>query len=161
MRRLAGVNGSIIIDDTYNASPEAVKLALSSLYQMDSPQKIAVLGNMNELGASSEEEHRKIGEYCDPKQLSLVLTLGTDANKYLAEAAETKGCKVVTFDNPYTIGDYLKSIVKPGAIVLAKGSQNGVFAEEAVKLLLANPKDQSKLVRQSPQWLKIKTKAFK
>ena len=161
MRRLAGVNGSIIIDDTYNASPEAVKLALSSLYQMDSPQKIAVLGNMNELGASSEEEHRKIGEYCDPKQLSLVLTLGTDANKYLAEAAEAKGCKVVTFDNPYTIGDYLKSIVKPGVIILAKGSQNGVFAEEAVKLLLANPKDQSKLVRQSPQWLKIKAKAFK
>lgn len=161
MQRLPGVNGSIIIDDTYNASPEAVKMALSSFYQMDSPQKIAVLGNMNELGASSKEEHRKIGEYCDPKKLDLVITLGRDANEYLAPAAEAKGCKVITFDNPYAIGEYLKPIIKPRAIILAKGSQNGVFAEEALKILLANPKDQSKLVRQSPQWLKIKAKAFK
>ena len=161
MRRLKGVNKSIIIDETYNASPDAVKMALASLYKMDSPQKIAVLGNMNELGASSEEEHRRIGEFCDPKQLSLVLTLGPDANKYLAPAAEAKGCKVITFDNPYTIGDYLKPIIKPKAIILIKGSQNRVFAEEAVKVLLANSKDESKLVRQSPQWLRTKEKAFK
>ena len=161
MRRLKGVNKSIIIDETYNASPDAVKMALASLYKMDSPQKIAVLGNMNELGASSEEEHRRIGEFCDPKQLSLVLTLGPDANKYLAPAAEAKGCKVITFDNPYTIGDYLKPIIKPKAIILIKGSQNRVFAEEAVKVLLANSKDESKLVRQSPQWLRTKEKDFK
>jgi len=161
LQRLAGINNSVILDDTYNASPAAVKLALSSLYQMESPQKIAILGNMNELGPSSEEEHRKIGEFCDPKHLSMVLTLGPDANKYLAPAAETRGCKVITFDNPYTVGDYLKPVIKPGAIVLAKGSQNGVFAEEALKVLLANPKDQTKLVRQSPAWLKIKQKAFK
>jgi UDP-N-acetylmuramoyl-tripeptide--D-alanyl-D-alanine ligase len=161
MQRLAGVNSSIIIDDTYNASPEAVRLALSSLYKMDSPQKIVVLGNMNELGTSSEEEHRKIGEYCDSKQLSLVLTLGPDANEYLAPAAEANGCKVISFDNPYTVGDYLKPIIKPGAIILAKGSQNGVFAEEALKILLADPKDQTKLVRQESQWLRIKNKAFK
>ncbi len=161
MQRLAGVNGSTIIDDSYNASPEAVKLALNSLYKMDSPQKIVVLGNMNELGESSAEEHRKVGEYCDAKQLSLVLTLGPDANKYLAPAAESKGCKVVPFDNPYTVGDYLKPILKPGAIVLAKGSQNGVFAEEALKAILANVKDQAKLVRQTPRWLKAKEKSFK
>jgi UDP-N-acetylmuramoyl-tripeptide--D-alanyl-D-alanine ligase len=44
---------------------------------------------------------------------------------------------------------------------LAKGSQNGVFAEEAVKLLLANPDDADKLVRQSPVWLKKKQVQFK
>jgi UDP-N-acetylmuramoyl-tripeptide--D-alanyl-D-alanine ligase len=160
MQRLTGVNKSIIIDDTYNASPEAVRLALSSLYKMDSPQRIAVLGNMNELGASSEEEHRKIGEYCDPDKLNLVLTLGPDANEYLAPAAEANGCKVISFDNPYTVGGYLKPIIKPGAIILAKGSQNRVFAEEAVKVILADLKDEVRLVRQSQQWLKIKHKQF-
>ena len=160
MQRLEGINHSIIIDDSYNSSPEAVKLALNALYNTEAKQKIAVLGNMNELGEFSEEAHKKIGNLCDPKQLDLVLTIGQDANKYLAEAAEAKGCKVQTFDNPYTIGKYLSSVVKEGGVVLVKGSQNGVFAEEAIKAILANPKDAKKLVRQSDYWLGVKEKAF-
>jgi hypothetical protein len=54
----------------------------------------------------------------------------------------------------------VKSKIKPGAVILAKGSQNKVFAEEAVKQLLANSSDASQLVRQSKAWLKIKQKAF-
>jgi len=160
MQQLAGINGSIIIDDTYNASPEAMRAALDTLYRIKTPQKIALLGNMNELGGYSPAEHKKIGEYCDPRELDLVLTLGPDANKYLAPAAEAKGCKVSTFDNPYTAGDYLKSVIKERAVILAKGSQNGVFAEEALKQILARPADAKKLVRQSKNWMKIKHKAF-
>lgn len=160
MQKLAGINGSIIIDDTYNASPPAMKAALDTLYRLDAPQKIAVLGNMNELGNYSQAAHEEIGSYCDPKKLDLVITLGPDANKYLAPAAEAKGCKVQQFDDPYSVGEYLKSIIKNGALILVKGSQNRVFAEEAVKLLLADPKDAKKLVRQSEAWLKIKAKDF-
>ncbi len=160
MQKLAGINGSIIIDDTYNASPPAMKAALDTLYRLDAPQKIAVLGNMNELGNYSQTAHEEIGSYCDPKKLDLVITLGPDANKYLAPAAEAKGCKVQQFDDPYSVGEYLKSIIKNGALILVKGSQNRVFAEEAVKLLLADPKDAKKLVRQSEAWLKIKAKDF-
>ncbi|HET7827881.1 MAG TPA: cyanophycin synthetase, partial [Candidatus Saccharimonadales bacterium] len=161
MQILLCVNGSTIIDDSYNASPAAVKLALDYLYEIDSPQKIAVLGNMNELGSFSESAHIEIGKYCDPKQLALVITIGPDANKYLAPSASAMGCKVHEFDSPYTAGEYLKPILQKGAAVLVKGSQNGVFAEETVKLLLANPADVNKLVRQSTDWLKIKQKAFK
>ncbi len=161
MQRLAGVNGSVIIDDSYNASPEAVKAALDTLYRIKAPHKIAVLGNMNELGDFSEQAHTDIGKYCDPNKLDLVVTIGPDANKFLAASAEKQGCKVQSFDSPYTAGDYLKSIVKEGTTVLVKGSQNRVFAEETVKLLLAKPTDSTKLVRQSPQWLKTKQKAFK
>lgn len=160
MQRLDGVNGSVIIDDTYNASPPAMKAALDTLYRLDAAQKIAVLGNMNELGSYSQEAHEEIGSYCDPKKLDLVITLGPDANKYLVPTAEAKGCKVQQFDDPYSVGDYLKPIIKNGALVLVKGSQNRVFAEETVKLLLADPKDAKKLVRQSDDWLKIKDKAF-
>jgi UDP-N-acetylmuramoyl-tripeptide--D-alanyl-D-alanine ligase len=160
MQHLEGINGATIIDDTYNASPEAMRAALDTLYRVKAPQKIAVLGNMNELGGYSIVEHKKIGEYCDPRELDLVLTLGADANEHLAPAAEKRGCKVITFDNPYTLGDYLGKVIQPGAVVLVKGSQNRVFAEEAIKSVLANKADARKLVRQSPYWLKVKQRAF-
>lgn len=161
MQQLAGINNSTIIDDTYNASPPAMKAALDTLYRLDAPQKIAILGNMNELGSYAQAAHKEIGNYCDPKKLDLVVTLGPDANKYLAVAAEAKGCKVQQFEDPYSAGDYLKPIIKKGTLILAKGSQNRVFAEEAIKLLLANPADAKKLVRQSSGWLKTKEQAFK
>ncbi|MBA3757533.1 UDP-N-acetylmuramoyl-tripeptide--D-alanyl-D-alanine ligase [Candidatus Saccharibacteria bacterium] len=161
MQHFQGVNGTLIIDDTYNASPEAMRGALDTLYRLKASRKIAILGNMNELGGYSQSEHRKIGEYCDPRELSLVATLGPDANKYLAPAAELKGCSVKQFNTPYELGSYIKSIVSPGTVILAKGSQNKVFAEEAVKILLSNPGDVSQLVRQSKDWLKIKQKNFK
>lgn len=160
MRRLAGVNGSTIIDDSYNSSPQATKSALDTLYRLDGSQKIAVLGNMNELGQYSQAAHEEIGDYCDPKQLSLVVTIGPDANQYLAAAAKDKGCQVETFDNPVSAGEHLKPLIKKNAVILVKGSQNMVFSEETVKILLADPADARKLVRQTKQWLKVKRKAF-
>lgn len=156
MQRLRGIRESTIIDDTYNASPIATKAALDTLYRLKAPQKIAILGNMNELGSYSEAAHREIGEYCDPRRLDLVVTIGPDANRFLGPAAQAKGCQVRSFDNSVEAGKYLKNILQEKALILAKGSQNGVFAEEAVKQLLADRRDQKKLVRQSKQWLKIK-----
>lgn len=160
MQLLDGVNDSIIIDDTYNASPDACIAALHTLYQRSAKHKIAMLGNMNELGAHSEKAHKDVGAYCDPKQLDLVVTLGPDANKYLAPAAEAKGCTVKTFDSPYELGKYVKKHIQQGSLILAKGSQNNVYMEEAVKTLLAHDNDDTKLVRQSPSWLKKKQKNF-
>jgi len=62
--------------------------------------------------------------------------------------------------SPGAAAEYLRLILKPGDVVLAKGSQNGVFAEEAVKLLLADAADEVQLVRQSPSWLSKKAKQF-
>jgi UDP-N-acetylmuramoyl-tripeptide--D-alanyl-D-alanine ligase len=161
MQRLKGVKESIILDETYNASPDAVKAALDSLYMMKAPQKIAILGNMNELGVYSKDAHIDIGNYCDAKQLAMVVTIGPEANKYLAPAAMEQGCLVKTFDDPYAAGEFVKSEVQKGAVILAKGSQNNVYAEEAVKPLLANSADFNKLVRQSTAWMKVKDKNFK
>lgn len=160
MRRLEGLNGSTIIDDSYNASPEAMKAALDTLYRIKAPQKIAVLGNMNELGRYSQGLHEEIGNYCNPKELNLVATIGPDANEYLAAKAEYKGCKVEKFDDPAAAGEYLKGLIKKNGLILVKGSQNRVFSEETAKRLLANPADSRKLVRQSKNWMKIKRKAF-
>ncbi|MBC7581947.1 hypothetical protein H7097_03715 [Aeromicrobium sp.] len=160
MRRFAGQQGSIILDDSYNASPEAVKAALDTLYAIDAPHKVVVLGNMNELGSFAPAAHTDIGEYCDPNQLTEVLTLGPDANKYTAQAARQKGCSVSEFTSPYAAGQHLASLLQPGTVVLIKGSQNRVFAEEAVKTILADSADATQLVRQSPYWLALKAKQF-
>jgi UDP-N-acetylmuramyl pentapeptide synthase len=160
MQYLAGVNGSLIIDDTYNASPEAVRAALDTLYRMDSPQRIAVLGNMNELGKYSPQEHEAVGDHIDGGKLDLVLTIGPEANKYLAPKAEAKGVMVKNFEDPLSAGRFLKTHIRPGAVILVKGSQNKVFAEETVKQILADPADAAKLVRQSPSWMKAKQRCF-
>jgi UDP-N-acetylmuramoyl-tripeptide--D-alanyl-D-alanine ligase len=160
MQILSGIQDSTIIDDTYNASPAAVEAALDVLYSVEAPQRIAILGNMNELGDYSEEAHIEVGKYCDPNKLDLVVTIGPDANKYLASAAESKGCHVQTFSSPYEAGDFVKTQLKDGAVILAEGSQNQVFAEEALKVLLADPNDESGLVRQSDYWMRIKKQQF-
>lgn len=161
MQILSGVNKSILIDDTYNASPLAVKAALDVLYSSNARQKIAVLGTMNEMGEGSAHMHEEIGEYCDPTQLDTVVTIGNQAALYTAHAAIQKGCKVVSFLNPYEAGDWVKENLQEKAVVLVKGSQNGVFAEEALKTLLARKADEKKLVRQSAYWMNVKSQQFK
>ena len=161
MQVLAGTQGSTIIDDTYNASPEAVAAALTVLGEATAPQKIAVLGSMNELGKTSKKAHEAIGASIDPAQIDLVVTIGKEAEQYLAPAATTAGNSVVSFLNPHEAGEYVREYTQDGAVVLFKGSQNGVFAEEAIKPLLKNKKDASKLVRQTKGWLKAKRKQFK
>jgi len=160
MQVLPGIKDSTIIDDTYNASPLAVKAALDVLYASKAKQRIAILGGMNELGDYSRDAHDEIGQYCDKKKVDVVVTIGKDAKKWLAPAAREKGCTVQAFDSPYDAGAYVSGKLKEGAVVLAKGSQNGVFAEEALKPLLANPVDAAKLVRQSDYWLKRKKEQF-
>ncbi len=156
MSRLKGIKSSIIIDDTYNSSPSAARAALDTLKRLPGTQKIAVLGNMNEMGGMSKHLHEELGNYCDPNSLDSVITIGVDANKYLAPAAQAKGCTVRTAESPQEVAKILKDIMEDQATILLKGSQNGVFLEEAVKQILADPKDQSKLVRQNTQWINKK-----
>lgn len=160
MQVLPGVQNSTLIDDTYNASPMAVKAALDVLYTARTSQRIAILGSMNELGDYAREAHHEVGEYCDPKKLALVVTIGRDAKRWLAPAAKARGCTVKSCLSPYEAAAYVATHLREKAVVLAKGSQNGVFTEEALKPLLADPADAAKLVRQSPAWLKAKLRQF-
>jgi UDP-N-acetylmuramoyl-tripeptide--D-alanyl-D-alanine ligase len=159
MNILKGVQDSIIIDDTYNSSPLAASSALQALYSLQSPQRIAILGSMNELGVTSATEHEKLGLLCDPQLLSWVVTVGEEAEKYLAPAARRRGCQVRSFKSAIDAGGFVHSSMERNAIVLAKGSQGGVYTEEAVKILCIMDEDE-KLVRQSPQWMLTKEEFF-
>ena len=160
MVRLEGVKGCSLIDDTYNSSPIAIKAALETLSESKGRQ-IAVLGQMNELGEQSAAYHREVGSEC--AKLDLLVTLVGDANQFLGPAAVEAGLdtsKWKAFDSPYSAGKWLRSKIELGDTILIKGSQTGVCAEEVTKLLLANPADAKRLVRQSPTWLKRKASQF-
>lgn len=160
MQILRGLKESVLIDDSYNSSPLAVRAALDVLYAVDTSQRIAILGSMAEMGDTSAQLHEQVGGWCDPQKLAWVITIGDDARKYLAPAAAKQGCQVRSFDNPYDAGSFAHSVLESHAAVLVKGSQNHIFTEEALKILLHETTEESSLVRQSPQWLAIKAKQF-
>lgn len=160
MNMLRGVQDTIIIDDTYNSSPLAVESALEALYQFTVPQKIAVLGSMNELGDASAAAHTAIGKLCNGNQLAYVVTVGEEVKKYLAPAAQTNGCQVVSFDTALQAGAFVHKVLEEGAVILFKASQGGIYLEEAIKIILHSTEEESKLVRQSAKWLAVKQDFF-
>lgn len=162
MQPLLGRNGSILIDDTYNSSPEAAYAALDALAAIGTKgRRVAIMGAMNELGDDSPRYHAEVGARCT--KADLLITIGRPANEHLGPAAVKAGLDArhwKAFDSPYAAGEWLAPQLAAGDVVLAKGSQNGVFAEEAVKQLLADPADAAKLVRQSQSWLRRKAAQF-
>ncbi len=160
MNLLRGLQNTILIDDTYNSSPASADAALQALYSMQAPQRIAILGSMNELGASSPNEHETLGNLCDPSLLAWVVTVGKDAETYLAPAAKARGCQVKSFTSALEAGAFVHSVLEKGAVVLAKGSQGDIYLEEALKILLHETHEDHELVRQSPAWQKVKQDFF-
>ena len=159
MNVLRGVEDTIIIDDSYNSSPLAVSSALQVLYSLQVPQRIAVLGSMNELGEVSASEHEKLGNMCDPSLLDWVITVGDEAEKYLAPAAKKRGCQVKSFKTALDAGAFAHKVLGRGAAILFKGSQGGIYLEEAVKVVAMMTED-DELVRQSAEWMRIKEEFF-
>lgn len=160
MNILPGINDATIIDDSYNASPLAVKSALTTLYQLPAKTKIAVLGDMNELGEIAADEHAAVGALCDPKQLDHVITVGRLAEQFLAPVARQNGCTVTSFAKATDAAKLLARLANKDTTFLFKGSQGGIYLEEAIKPLLKNPADRQKLVRQSDAWLEKKRQFF-
>ena len=162
MNVLRGLGGSILIDDTYNSSPAALSMALKTLYEVSAPSRIAVIGDMNEMGAESAAEHEKIGKMCDPTMLSWVITVGAETEKYLAPAAQTRGCQVRCFKDAMSAVPFIIGVLEreQGAAILFKGSQGGIYLEEVVKDMLHSSEDVKDLVRQSLAWMQTKREFF-
>lgn len=147
-RLLKGKNGSIIIDDSYNSSPVAVEQGLNTLKTFPhATRRIAVLGDMLELGRYSATEHERIGILAH-ESADLIAAVGIRSRVF---AGVQGGVEVVLFDNARAAALALADIVRPGDVVLVKGSQS-IRMERIVKELLANPSDASLLVRQEQKW---------
>lgn len=151
-RLLRGKRGSVIIDDSYNASPAAVEEALHTLRSFPGARRrIAVLGDMLELGRYSVMEHERIGALA-ALSADVVVSVGIRA-RGMAAASTKAGKQSETFDDSRRAALALADIVQEGDVVLVKGSQ-GVRMERIVEALLADPSDRSHLVRQEKEWLR-------
>jgi UDP-N-acetylmuramoyl-tripeptide--D-alanyl-D-alanine ligase len=155
MNLIPGILGSTLVDDTYNSSPDAVISALNTLKTIETGgTKIAVLGDMMELGHYSTDQHRIVGREV-VGTVGRLVTVGQRSRGTADEAlkAGMSTDAVISFDTSVQAGEYLKSIVKAGDIVLIKGSQS-IRMEKTVKLLMRDP-DQAErlLVRQEAEWL--------
>lgn len=154
MKILSGIKGSILIDDTYNSSPVATHEALNTLEAIQTPgKKIAMLGDMLELGIHSTEEHKKIGERA-AKIADKLFTVGV-RSRFIAEGALNNGMpesNIFQYEDSRIAGKDAEHLISVGDIVLIKGSQ-GTRMERSVEELLLNPLDKEKLlVRQDKEW---------
>ncbi len=129
-------NNIKIIDDTYNASPDSMKVALDVLEKIKADRRIAVLGNMFEMGSFAEKGHRSVGEHLADKKIDLLIVVGKMAY-WIALEAKKRGLKE---ENIFTVHtnkeaiNVLKQNVLDNDAILIKGSR-GMAMEEIVRFL--------------------------
>ena len=150
---LNGTHGSVLIDDSYNSSPAAAQEALRSLAIVPcAGRRIAILGDMLELGRYSVNEHESIGkqavDMCD------VLAVVGTRSRATGNAALFAGMSESTvhfFDTAQEATEWIVDAIAGGDVVLVKGSQS-MRMERVVEALLEEKSDVRFLVRQEPEW---------
>ena len=157
MRLLPGIKDTLIIDDTYNSSPTAGERSLQTLAELKGvKRRIAVMGDMMELGQYSITEHERIGRIV-ADSADLLMTVGVRA-RGIAKGAQDRGMsekKILQFDSATRAGKELEKLIGPGDIILIKGSQS-IRAERIVEEIMAEPtRAEELLVRQGTAWKSI------
>jgi len=156
---IKAINNAYLIDDSYNSSPEAAKMSLDLLSTMRSlivGKRIAVLGDMLELGRESVFAHKEVGKYVVEKKIEILLTTG-EISRHTYLAAQKAGMSPennIYFREQESLISHLKSILKKNDLVLIKGSQ-GSRMEKVSKAIMQNSEQAPDLlVRQSLDWIK-------
>jgi UDP-N-acetylmuramoyl-tripeptide--D-alanyl-D-alanine ligase len=160
MNLIRGINGSLIIDDTYNSSPTSALAALSTMGQIKAERKIVVFGDMLELGEGSIQGHLDVIKNVLEGKFDKLIIIGKrmhEAGKtLLGDNNDIKS--VLFFNNPTEAGKILAGVFKEGDLILVKGSQS-MRMEKVIEEIIADPTEiPSALCRQSKSW---KNKEFK
>ena len=128
--------GATIYDDTYNSNPYALGRALTLMTQADvTGRRIAVIGDMLELGENELEYHRESGKAV-PKNVDVVIGVGKRSRALLDGAREAgfDDGKLHHFDDAQSAGEFLKTFIRPGDLVLIKASR-GIGLDRIVNML--------------------------
>jgi UDP-N-acetylmuramoyl-tripeptide--D-alanyl-D-alanine ligase len=129
------LNGVRIIEDCYNANPESMRAALAVLSGTDKPgRRIAVLGDMLELGDHALKEHRSLGGVVAQQRVDLLITIGRYAADTAVRAGEL-GVEALKFDNNADAAAFLTTAVNGGDTVLLKASRGSKFEEISQALM--------------------------
>ena len=157
MNVMSGLRETLIIDDTYNSSPEAVSESLETIFEIpksDYRENWIVLGDMKELGNRSKQAHEEIGALVAEKKFHHLVAVGPEAEA-IFESAKASGMdsdKVWYFAEANEAAEFLAKNISSQDILLIKGSQ-AVRLEKIVKRLMKEPEKAAELlVRQGSEW---------
>lgn len=158
---IQGKNHSIIIDSSYNASSMKDLIEMVGQIKNSQGRKLALLGDLRELGEQSASIHREIANLAS-KHFDQIFLVGQEMKSHaLPILQKSMGKQVTHFDNSLEAGDKIAKLLKKNDLILVKGSQNTIFLEEAVKVMMKEPeKAKQQLCRQSTWWLNIKRQAM-
>lgn len=154
LRFIAGIKYTSIIDDTYNSAPDSAIAALEVLSQIAMGRKLAVLGQMAELGDRTEWSHRTVAAKIVENKVDLMFLVG-ETTKIIQDELVKRNFsgQVSWFADSDQARIPIQDSLLEGDTVLVKGSQS-MRMEKIVKEIMADPENASKLlVRQSEKWL--------
>ncbi len=138
MTIVQGIKGAILLYDAYNASPLSLQAALATLARLPAERKVAVLGDMLELGAYAEEAHRRAGKQVVAEGIDMLVAIGPHA-AFIAEEAVRQGMqksRVRHYEDVEEAKEELPRLIKSGDLVLIKGSR-AMQLEKAAHVLAA------------------------
>lgn len=139
-QRIKKIGNIMFIEDCYNASPDSQKAALNSLCTVANGRKIAVLGDMLELGSYTETAHRTVGEYAAEKKIDMLYTFG-ESSKYTADSAKKCGLNnVFEFTEKESLANALLAELQDGDTVIFKASR-GMRLEEVFNIIYEKKDD--------------------
>jgi UDP-N-acetylmuramoyl-tripeptide--D-alanyl-D-alanine ligase len=130
-------DGVVIWNDCYNANPEAMQSMIDVLQQTTAQRRIAVLGEMLELGHAGRELHRQVGRYAAQHGIDFLIGVRGSAHEMI-DAAVGAGLPAKAahfFEDPIEAGEFVRRMARPGDAILFKGSR-GVKVEQALMRLL-------------------------
>lgn len=146
MNLIKGLGGSLIIDDSFNASPSSFFSALETIKKLDAERKIVVLSDMRELGVSSEEAHRNVSKLV--METADIVFVFDKGEKYFSRFIKEAGAeeeRVFCFESQRELIENLRSYLRQGDIVLVKGARKEKM-EKVVKGIMLEPDLAEKLL---------------
>lgn len=152
MRVFRGIKGSTIIDSSYNASPSSMLESLKLLKTIaKGSKKIAVIGDMRELGMSEKQSHKDLADWL-MQYSDLVLLYGSKTQEYILPVLKSQKFPAQHFATMPGLVKHLHRVIRPDSFILVKGSQNLIYLERAVESILANQEDVARLCRRGAFW---------
>jgi len=156
-----GIKNTILIDSSYNNATLTPILDLLSFVKEIGKQRrrIGIIGDMRELGTMSKALHEEVAKKI-LETLDIAILIGPLSQQYILPVLKKNDFPNYSFSNFSSSKQTIMEIIKPKDMILVKGSQNTLFLERAVEMLLKDPKDSLKLCRRGDYWDKMREKSL-
>jgi UDP-N-acetylmuramyl pentapeptide synthase len=154
-----GIKNSTIFDSSYNSSLEAAVGALQVVKETAGDRrKVGIMGDMRELGSLSRIQHELLAKEII-KDLDFAILIGPLMNEFIVPVLYKAKFNFKAFGTFKDAREEIVELINRGDLILVKGSQNTLFLERAVELLLEDKNDQEKLCRRGKYWDKARRKS--